>query len=243
MMSTNSSDFKINYSTSDIYLSKFIDGAYTQPQNLGASVNSDVGEGVDYIDPDEKFLIFSSLRSGGYGFHDIYISIKNSDGSWNSPVNLGAKVNTGTENSYAQITPDGQYLFFITFKAGDAGYSPYWIQSKFIFDMLTDVNDGNQSCLPGKLELLQNYPNPFNPSTTIKYVIPWIEAPNMAPRTHAVIKVYDLIGNEVAVVSDEYKAPGIYEEIFDGAGLPSGIYFCSIRAGKLTDTIKLVMMK
>lgn len=88
---------------------------------------------------------------------------------------------------------------------------------------------------PDKFELSQNYPNPFNPSTKIKYSVPW--------HSYVSIKVYNLLGNEVASLINDEVEPGTYEVNFDAAILPSGIYFCKLRAGNFMDTKKMLLIK
>ncbi len=131
MMHKVSNNFMTNYATCDIYVSKYINGSYTQPENLG-SVNSNEGECVDFIDPEERFIIISSRRAGGYGYHDLYISRRNPDGTWHTPVNLGPNINTSNEESSATISPDGMYMFFVTQRYGDIEYTPYWVSSSIL---------------------------------------------------------------------------------------------------------------
>jgi hypothetical protein len=83
--------------------------------------------------------------------------------------------------------------------------------------------------------LFQNYPNPFNPSTNISYSI---------PRNGLVtIKVYDILGKEVAVLVNEAKEAGIYSSTFNASELPSGIYFYTLTSGNFTATKKLILLK
>lgn len=89
--------------------------------------------------------------------------------------------------------------------------------------------------IPAKFGLSQNYPNPFNPSTTINY--------DVAKETNVSLKVYDAIGNEVATLVNETKAPGTYDVIFDASNLSNGVYFYKIQAGNFTSTKKLILMK
>ncbi len=84
-------------------------------------------------------------------------------------------------------------------------------------------------------KLSQNYPNPFNPKTKISYSIP--------QTNFVIIKVYDLIGKEIATLVNEQKTIGNYEVEFDGSNLSSGIYFYKMQAGDFTDTKKLVLIK
>ena len=84
-------------------------------------------------------------------------------------------------------------------------------------------------------DLFQNYPNPFNPVTTISYQIP--------ERGFVTLKVYDILGNEVATLVNEEKPAGIYQVELDGLNLSSGIYFYRLRAGKFVESKKMVLMK
>ncbi|MEJ2196259.1 MAG: aryl-sulfate sulfotransferase [Ignavibacteriaceae bacterium] len=86
----------------------------------------------------------------------------------------------------------------------------------------------------------QNYPNPFNPSTTIKYQIPEI--------SFVTIKVYDILGREVAALVNEEKPSGRYEVQFnshsvEGRNLTSGIYFYQLKAGQFSETKKMILLK
>ena len=84
-------------------------------------------------------------------------------------------------------------------------------------------------------KLYQNYPNPFNPTTVIKYSVP------MASRV--TLKVYNILGSEVATLVNGEKAVGNYSVTFNGSNLASGIYFYQIKAGSFVQTKKLVLMK
>ena len=86
-----------------------------------------------------------------------------------------------------------------------------------------------------KFSLEQNYPNPFNPSTTIQYAI--------ADRQFVTLKVFDVLGNEVATLVDEYKTAGNFEVEFDASKLPSGVYFYRLQAGSFVETKKLTILK
>ncbi|MFH1195741.1 MAG: T9SS type A sorting domain-containing protein [bacterium] len=92
--------------------------------------------------------------------------------------------------------------------------------------------------LPNEFALYQNYPNPFNPTTTIKYSIPAVETPYMAS-----LRVYDVLGNEVAVLVNETKEPGVYEVEFNASGLSSGIYFYKIVHGNYSDIRKMILLR
>ncbi|MGD8306210.1 MAG: phytase [Ignavibacteria bacterium] len=89
--------------------------------------------------------------------------------------------------------------------------------------------------IPSNFVLDQNYPNPFNPSTKIRYQLPTPEFVN--------ITVYNVIGNAISVLVDEYKNAGNYELIFDAGDLPSGIYLYVLKAGNYAELKKMVLLK
>ncbi|MFZ0453960.1 MAG: M1 family aminopeptidase, partial [Ignavibacteriaceae bacterium] len=94
-----------------------------------------------------------------------------------------------------------------------------------------------------KFELKQNHPNPlnpFNPTTTIEYQVPEL---NTVYNINVKLIVYDILGNQVAVLVDKAQSPGKYSVVFDGSGLASGVYLYSLKAGSLISTKKLVVLK
>jgi len=103
-----------------------------------------------------------------------------------------------------------------------------------IVDFPTGV-ENNITNIPSKYELNQNYPNPFNPVTNIKFNIP--EA------GFTTLKVYDILGNEVATLINEKRDAGSYEVNFSGERLSSGVYYYKLTSGSFTDTKKMIMIK
>ena len=101
--------------------------------------------------------------------------------------------------------------------------------------ILTKEDDEETLSAPVEFALEQNYPNPSNPATTINYSIP--EAGNVE------MKVYDILGNEVATLVNEAKAPGNYSAVFDASSLASGIYIYTLRANNFVQTKKMILMK
>jgi len=83
--------------------------------------------------------------------------------------------------------------------------------------------------------LYQNYPNPFNPNTKINYQIPEL--------SFVTIKVYDVLGTEVAILVSAEKTAGSYQVEFNAANLPSAVYFYRLRAGTFTETKKMLILK
>lgn len=97
------------------------------------------------------------------------------------------------------------------------------------------VKDDNELISPDQYGLEQNYPNPFNPSTTIKYWVP--------EEGFVTLKVYDILGNEVASLVNERRAAGTYSTTFEASKLASGIYIYTLRAGTFTESKKMILAK
>lgn len=115
---------------SDIYMSRFIDGKYTEVENLGAVINTREDEWDPFIAPDESFLIFCSTKDGGFGRDDLYVSFRIQDGSWAEPVNMGEHFNSSGLDNRPYITPDGKYFFFVSATSGSRDI--YWVDAKVI---------------------------------------------------------------------------------------------------------------
>jgi len=103
------------------------------------------------------------------------------------------------------------------------------------------VNVIDETLPPFKFSLSQNYPNPFNPVTKIKFTIPFVESHRDA--SLLTLKVYDVLGSEVATLVNEYRNAGDYEVNFDASKIPSGVYFYQLRVGEFVETMKMTLMK
>jgi len=123
----------------------------------------------------------------------------------------------------------GNYIFL--------GTNPYTLPCKIHRRPISEVigirNISTE--IPNDFKLYQNYPNPFNPLTNIKYQI--------TNNKFVTLKVFDLLGKEVATLVNEKQQPGIYEVSFDGSNLTSGVYFYRIQAGDFIQVKKMVLVK
>ncbi len=108
-------------------------------------------------------------------------------------------------------------------------------------DILLEV-ETEEPVIVNSFNLEQNYPNPFNPSTKISYQIPASLNPSQGG-TLVTLKVYDILGNEIATLVNEEKSPGTYEVNFNAINLTSGVYFYRMKAGKFVETKKMVLLK
>lgn len=152
------------------------------------------------------------------------------------------------------VTFDGGHyseLWGMTTHANNQVYSVGLFRSVGSFDprtlvmyneIINNISDEENSFSPSQFSLNQNYPNPFNPSTIISWQSP--------VGSHQTLKVFDVLGNEVATLVDEFKPAGIYEVEFNTSShsgnvrnLPSGIYFYHLKAGSFSETKKMMLLR
>jgi len=136
---------------------------------------------------------------------------------------FGSWLRFGVSNSeYTRL--NSEYTYF----AGTIGSG---VLKKVVITNVENI----QNNLPSKFVLEQNYPNPFNPTTTVKYSIP--------NSGNVTLKVYDVLGNEVATLVNEERPAGVYEVEFDASRLSSGIYFYKLLSGVFISTKKMILIK
>jgi hypothetical protein len=186
----------------------------------------------------------------------VYLSTNNGS-SWNVLTNISS-VNslTAINNNLFAGTDSGVYLStdngisWITANVGltntkvvslaimgmniFAQTSDNYVWMRPLSELITAVK-GNEAQIPAQFKLDQNYPNPFNPKTTINYSIP--------KASLVMLKVYDVLGKEVATLIDEEKSAGNYHIQFNANTLSSGVYFYRLSAENSVMTKKLIIMK
>ena len=108
-----------------------------------------------------------------------------------------------------------------------------FILSGFCTAQINYIN--NEPSVPGKYILYQNYPNPFNPTTQIKYSLP--------KAGFVTVKVYNSLGNEVATLVNETAAAGVYNIVFEGNNLSSGVYYLQLKANNFLKVKKMILLK
>ncbi len=122
-----------------IYRAPFADGTYGKPVRLEYGISSAYADCSPCIAPDESYLIFASARPG-YGIWDLYVSFRNSDGSWTAPKNMGPAINTRAKEIYPFVSFDGKYLFFMSNRVSALNNNPipdgpgnvYWVDARVI---------------------------------------------------------------------------------------------------------------
>jgi len=121
----------------DIHRSRYVDGAFAAPENLGNTANSPYGEGDLFVSPDGSFLIVSCYdhpeNIGGEAL-DLWVSFRTADDSWTEPANLGPPINTEFGENCPTVSPDGRFLFFNRFtgEEGNDENGTYWVDARIL---------------------------------------------------------------------------------------------------------------
>ncbi len=223
------SDMKVSsFDENKIYISTFNNGIFksTDGGNSWTNISQTLGgfqSRVIEINPNNDDDIFIGTN------HGIWES-KNAGISWDSLNFSGLK--SFTINDIA-ISPKGD--IFIAETGGSIQYIP---------GLITAIEDSKIS-IPNNFELEQNYPNPFNPTTVIKYFIPVKRRGSSL--YNVILKIYDVLGKEVATLVNEEKPAGSYQINFNAQILSSGIYFYRLSAiSKTTNfvqTKKMILLR
>jgi hypothetical protein len=117
----------------DIYRAPSINGEFPKVENLGAPINTEDDELDPFIAPDESYLIYCSRTLEGLGGFDLYITFRNTDGTWTEPVNMGEGINTSAFDWVPYVTPDGKYFFFNSTRSGS--WDIYWVDASIIQEL------------------------------------------------------------------------------------------------------------
>lgn len=172
------------------------------------------------------FIMLLALNASG----QIFLNISKYDGA-----HQYARIETVKKITYNETAESMDILF----KSGITVSNAFSNIQNFIFS-----NTGNgtliavekqKSLQPAALDLSQNFPNPFNPSTEIHYSIP--------VKGNVSLRVFDLLGNEIATLVNTEKPAGSYAVTFDAAGCSSGIYFYTITTGGTSKSKKMIVLK
>jgi hypothetical protein len=151
---------------------------------------------------------------------------------------------TGTENYQLSVPLDmnllrNNYKLLYKIESIDKGLVPHKSYSPesgyYIAELDTTTDIKEEVSKPNRFYLYQNYPNPFNPNTKISW-----QSPVGSWQT---LKIYDVLGNEVATLVNEYRNAGSYDLEFNASKLSSGVYYYKLRAGDFVDTKKMILLK
>ncbi|MCW8816788.1 MAG: T9SS type A sorting domain-containing protein, partial [Ignavibacteriaceae bacterium] len=233
-------DERSGYNDTDVWLVKSVDGGLNWSAPI--RVNDDPPGKHQFfawmtIDQTNGYLYFVFYDRRNYSSvqTDVYMALSKDGG--------GSFINFKVSENWFAITPDNYIGHYIGVSAHNNIVRPVWtrIDNDYpslwtaIVDSVTAVENISDQVSLSKFELYQNYPNPFNPSTIIKYSIPELK--------FITIKVFDVLGNEIAELVNEVKPAGEYEVEFNAKALTSGIYFYQLKVGNHLETKKMLYLK
>ncbi|MBS3914930.1 MAG: PD40 domain-containing protein [Bacteroidetes bacterium] len=150
------------YGGKDLWTSKFANGVWSEPKNLGPAINTSEDDEAPYLHYDGKTLYFASTGHPGFGQHDLFISKRNPDGSWNKPVNMGKGINTTGDDLGMYVDRKGQKAYFVSTREGGFGgpdiysfeLSPEKKPEPVSFVVGNIFDDENRKELPSKIEIV-----------------------------------------------------------------------------------------
>jgi hypothetical protein len=175
---------------------------------------------VEGSDTDGDTLVFSLLQQPGF------LSLQRVD-------SVSARV-FGTSTT----ADTGYHLIRVTVSDGRGGADT----TEWTLNVITSPTSVQQlSSLPTEFALHQNYPNPFNPTTVIRYQLPVRQDGILS--NYVTLKIFNLLGQEVATLVNEVKQAGRYEVSWVASGFASGVYLYRLQAGNYIDTKKLILLK
>jgi hypothetical protein len=229
--------FGVSPSGTDSYLATISnnDWALYAGTQFGASTSSSTS--VDY-DKTARQVNISAASNGNSGIVEV----------WLDAIDTGDKIadvrieDTGDSFSYetfSAVTTEeitGNHDVYLRFTGQEGVRELFRIQSfNFSTEITTSNEFENENSTPDEFRLNQNYPNPFNPNTVISYQI---------PKTSDVsLKVFDMLGREVATLVNGRINAGQYEVTFDASKFSSGMYIYQLNAGKFSSTRKMLLIK
>jgi len=209
--------------------------------------HNDIGYGISVDASGNSYVIgsftatatFGTMVLTSLGDYDIFVAKYDANGNllWVEQARGVADViGYGISvDANGNIYVSGYYRETATF--GNINLTSYGFTDIFIAKIENISTNVAEIILPQSNEYLleENYPNPFNPTTTIKYHIPEL--------SFVTLKVYDVLGNEVATLINEEKPEGRYEVLFNANGISSGIYYYRMQANEFVDVKKMIILK
>lgn len=136
-----------------------------------------------------------------------------------------------SNSSHRLIGTVGQPLVGRSSSASHSSGTGFWYLSGGLITSVEHLSN----ILPTEYRLEQNYPNPFNPETTIRFVLP--------KRSSVTLKLFDILGKEVATLVDEELQPGEHKVVFDARSLSSGVYFYRLEAKGFVQSKRFLLLK
>ena len=223
--------FKINSLVDGVYsIDIFVNNSIEAPPSKPIGLNIS----ADLVNHSVK-LIWENNIEPDLSFYEISRKISKDGDYWK--VIGTTKNNLFIDDSIFYSPFEGLVTLNYRIRAKDVQdlYSVYSEAASIRIELNNKVTDASELNRDKGYRVYQNYPNPFNPTTTIKYQI----------STSGIVslKVYDILGREVAILVNEEKPAGSYEVVFTASSLASGIYFYKLQTGLFVETKKMILLK
>ncbi len=206
--------------TTSTSLSGFMSGG----QTCYSGTYAVAGSGWQYIN------LTSPFQWNGTSNIAIEICFNNSSYTSNSTVNSTANSSSQNKHQHSDLS-SGDGCTAITSAGSSYTARP---NISLTFNILNEAGNNNNG-IPTRYELAQNYPNPFNPATKINYAIP--------KQGLVTMKIYDVLGREIASLVNEVMQPGYYTVDFDASHLASGVYFYKLESGSFSEVKRMMLIK
>ncbi len=195
----------------EVFRSQFNGTSYEEEISIPSNVNfGGYVWGDHYVAPDENYMVFGAIKTGGFGNKDLYISFKNADNSWTEPQNFGNTINTAANEFAPDITPDGKYMTY------DRNNDIYWVAVENTIEELRAASGVISSIDNITKQQISIYPNPSNGEINI----------SLGEKTNknVIFEIFDITGK--LVKHETYQS--ISEKTFDLTNYPKGIYILKI---------------
>lgn len=213
-----------------IMKSEFLNGQYMEPIILDSAVNRYQMQAHPFIAPDESWLLFDASPGGPPLWRNfLYISYRNTDGSWQPARKLDTLINSGSQYC-SSVSPDGKYLFFS--RNNEAGSSDlWWVKAENILHPAGITGPDGKNAANG---LLKVYPNPASGITTFFYAL----------ENHSVVRLIMInsLGQVCRMLPQAYQAPGSHSISVQTQGLAPGIYTCRLMGVSGCNSVKLIVL-
>jgi hypothetical protein len=208
-----------------IYISRIVNGTFTEPEKLGDSINYLHRPLRPHIATDESYLLFDVGESSDpLSQRDLAISHRKTDGTWSKAMLLNSTVNSNADEISRFVSRDNRFIFF----GRDA--DNYWMDAA---NILTAQDETRKDCITPQLN--QNFPNPFGSYTTLSFSLPEPEK--------ITLTVCNLFSREIVILDNGMRPAGINEVKFCANDLPAGVYEYVLKTRNSIITRKMIHLK
>lgn len=222
--------------STDSVLVVFIDWMWkgAQARYQGGTASSFPNRKLNPVAPGDSIYQVSFLVVGPATYNIMYVyRFEGPTSSSEEGAGLGAQ--NGRRSRFIQPLSPNSFPRQYTAPLDEWKKDPPLVVETPPYSPLVGVKEDPSAGLPDGFRLTQNYPNPFNPTTKFKYTIP--------ERAHVSLKVFNLLGQEVATLVQQEQPAGSYIAVFEANSLPTGVYFYRLEAGTFTEVKKMLLLK